>query len=889
MSEYKRRPLLERLGKEWLFFDGGTGTILQEKGLKGGELPERWNLTHPEDIIDLHCGYLNAGSDIFNTNTFGANALKFPGPGSDAAAGSGEEHGELREIVEAAVALAKEARRRAGREDAYIALDIGPTGRLLEPLGDLPFEEAVELFGEVVRIGAAAGADLVLIETMSDSYESKAAVLAAKENCSLPVLITNVYDSSGKLLTGGTVDSTVAMLEGLRVDGLGVNCGMGPEQMIPIVKRMTEVASVPILVNPNAGLPRQENGKNVYDVDPETFADWMTKIAAMGVQAVGGCCGTTPGHIRRTVEAVRGTGTEGTAQKTVRAETVQEEMEGGTAADQAVQVAGAGVPFVPNTKKHRTVVSSYSCAVEIGPKPLIIGERINPTGKKKFKEALRAHNIEYILTEGLNQEDSGAHILDVNVGLPEIDEPEMMETVVTRLQSILALPLQIDTSDPAAMERGMRLYNGKPMVNSVNGKKESIEAVFPLVRKYGGVVVGLVLDEDGIPATADGRIAIAKKIYEAADRYGVPREDVVIDGLAMTISSDTKGALVTLETLRRVREELHGHTILGVSNISFGLPQRSIINAHFLTMAMQMGLSCAIMNPGNEDMMCAYRAFLALSDMDPQCMGYINAYADAQRTSIVTAASAARNANTGTGAGAGQGGGRDTGQGASGASAGKAGGQTGVGKAAGASMSLGDSVLRGMAQSAADAARLRLSEGIPALELINSELIPALDVVGKGFEKGTIFLPQLLMSAEAAKAAFEVVKETMQDVKSGTKGRIILATVKGDIHDIGKNIVKVMLENYGYDILDLGKDVAPETIVETAVREEIRLIGLSALMTTTVVSMEETIRLLREKKPGTRVVVGGAVMTQEYADSIGADCYASDAMATVHYAEQVFG
>ena len=546
MAGVNRRPLLERLGKEWLFFDGGTGTILQEKGLQGGELPERWNLTRPEDIIDLHCGYLRAGCDIFNTNTFGANALKFP------------DEGELRAIVEAAVSLAQEARRRTGRGDAYIALDLGPTGRLLEPLGDLPFERAVDLFGQVVRIGAAAGADLVLIETMSDSYESKAAVLAAKENCDLPVLITNVYDGSGKLLTGGTVASTVAMLEGLRVDGLGVNCGMGPEQMIPIVQQLVETASVPVLVNPNAGLPRSENGRTVYDVDPETFAAWMKKIAAMGVQAVGGCCGTTPDHIRRTVEAVR------------------------------------NLPFIPVSRKHRTVVSSYSQAVEIGKKPLIIGERINPTGKKKFKEALRDNNIEYILEEGLRQEDSGAHILDVNVGLPEIDEPRMMETVVTRLQSILALPLQIDTSDPAAMERGMRLYNGKPMVNSVNGKRESLEAVLPLVAKYGGVVVGLTLDEGGIPETADGRMEIAKKIYRAADHYGVPREDVVIDALAMTISSDTKGALVTLETLRRVRDELGGARRAGRAHHPGGLQ-------YFLRPARALCHQCPLPDHGHAD------------------------------------------------------------------------------------------------------------------------------------------------------------------------------------------------------------------------------------------------------------------------------------------------
>ena len=845
MAGANRRPLLERLGKEWLFFDGGTGTILQEKGMQGGELPERWNLTRPEDIIDLHCGYLRAGCDIFNTNTFGANALKFPA------------EGELRAIVEAAMSLAQEARRRTGREDACIALDLGPTGRLLEPLGDLPFERAVDLFGQVVRIGAAAGADLVLIETMSDSYESKAAVLAAQENGDQPVLITNVYDPGGKLLTGGTVASTVAMLEGLRVDGLGVNCGMGPEQMIPIVQQLVDAASVPVLVNPNAGLPRSENGRTVYDVDPDAFAAWMKKIAAMGVQAVGGCCGTTPDHIRKTVETVR------------------------------------PLPFIPISKKHRTVVSSYSRAVEIGKKPLIIGERINPTGKKKFKEALRDNNIEYILEEGLRQEDSGAHILDVNVGLPEIDEPRMMETVVTRLQSILALPLQIDTSDPAAMERGMRLYNGKPMVNSVNGKRESLEAVLPLVAKYGGVVVGLTLDEGGIPETADGRMEIAKKIYRAADHYGVPRKDVVIDALAMTISSDTKGALVTLETLRRVRDELGGHTILGVSNISFGLPERSVINAHVLTMAMQMGLSCAIMNPGNEDMILAYRAFLALSDMDPQCMGYIDTCANIVRRP----ASAAGPDGAGTAAGdaaAAPGTLAAVPEGTAGAS--ENAGAPGLPGAAGGknqdksgATSLAESIRRGMGQKAAEAARALLAEGLPALELINTELIPALDVVGKGFEKGTIFLPQLLMSAEAAKAAFEVIKETMRDEKREARGRIILATVKGDIHDIGKNIVKVMLENYGYDILDLGRDVAPETIVETAQREDIRLVGLSALMTTTVVSMEETIRQLREKKPGTRVVVGGAVMTQEYADSIGADCYAPDAMATVHYAEEVFG
>ena len=785
---------IERLGKEWLFFDGGMGSILQERGLAAGELPETWNITRPEEIQSIHRAYLDAGSDIINTNTFGANALKFPD--------------NLREIVEAAVAHAKEARRQSGREDAYIALDIGPTGRLLQPLGDLPFEQAVELFGEVVRIGAAAGADLVLIETMSDSYELKAAVLAAKENCDLPVLATVIFDENGKLLTGGTVDAVVALLEGLGVDALGVNCGLGPKQMVPIVKRLTEVSSLPVIVSPNAGLPRSENGKTVYDIRADEFASLMAEIADLGVQLLGGCCGTTPAHIRAMIEACK------------------------------------AKPFVPMAKKHRTVVSSFSQAVEIGGKPVIIGERINPTGKSKFKAALREGNIEYILSEGLTQEDSGAHILDVNVGLPEIDEAAMMEQVVTRLQSVLALPLQIDTSNTEAMERGMRLYNGKPMINSVSGKRESMEAVFPLVKKYGGVVVGLTLDENGIPDTAEGRVQIAKKIYDTAAQYGIGKEDIVIDGLAMTISSDSGSALVTLETLRRVRDELGGHTILGVSNISFGLPQREIINANFFTMALQNGLSCAIINPNADAMMRSYRAFLALTGQDAQCAGYIAAYGSQPAAAPQAAADSA--------------------------------------------MPLGEAIERGLRESAAEAAKAAL-QTVQPLELVNTELIPALDRVGKGFEAGTVFLPQLLMSAEAAKAAFDVVKDAMRGAPQETRGRIILATVKGDIHDIGKNIVKVLLENYGYQVLDLGKDVAPEVIVDTAVRENVPLVGLSALMTTTVVSMEQTIRLLREKKPDAKVVVGGAVLTQEYADSIGADCYARDAMATVHYADSVFG
>ncbi len=807
-----RPDLREKLGKEWIFCDGATGTYLQSRGLKGGELPELWNLTHPDVITDLYTGFLKAGSHIINANTFGANILKYPD--------------QLEEIIGSAIRLARKARKDCGREeDAYIALDIGPTGKLLEPLGDLSFERATQIFAEVVRIGAAAGADLVLIETMNDTYEIKAAVLAAKENCDLPVLATTTFDRNGQLLTGAGVEAVVPLLESLHVDALGVNCSLGPHEMKPIVQRLVDAASIPVIVNPNAGLPREENGKTVFDVTPEDFAATMADLADLNIQVAGGCCGTTFEHIRQEIALLK------------------------------------KKPFRPQVPKHRTVVTSFSRAVEIGPRCVIIGERINPTGKKRFKQALRDGDLPYILQEGLNQEDAGADILDVNVGLPEIDEPAMMETVVKRLQGVTGLPLQIDTTDVEALERALRCYNGKPMINSVNGKEENIEAVMPLVARYGGVLVCLALDEAGIPETADGRMAVARKIYAAADRYGISHDDLVIDGLCMTISSDSSGALATLETLRRVRDELHGHTILGVSNISFGLPARELVNAHFLTMAMQDGLSCAIINPGNEPMMQAYRASLALLNQDEQCMGFIDAYHDYVPVAKRTAGIAVSGPDTPSG--------------------------SGPDPAASAHSALYQAIERGMKEKAAAATAAGLKEH-SGLDLINEELIPALDQVGQGFEKGTIFLPQLLMSAEAAKAAFAVIRDSMSGQPQKIKAKVILATVKGDIHDIGKNIVKVMLENYGYDVIDLGKDVPPETIVETAIRENVTLVGLSALMTTTVVSMEETIRQLREKKPDCRVMVGGAVMTQEYADAIGADFYGKDAMASVRYADSLF-
>ena len=621
-----------------------------------------------------------------------------------------------------------------------------------------------------------------------------------------------IFDEKGKLLTGGDVPSVVAMLEGLRVDALGINCGMGPTQMLPVLDEILSVASVPVIVKPNAGLPKQKNGQVYYDVRPEEFAEVMVRIVKKGACLVGGCCGTTPGHIREMVRQVK-----------------------------------AEEPFpacIPPVRKNHTIVSSYGKAVFFGERPVIIGERINPTGKKKFKQALKDHDLDYILKEGISQQDNGAHILDVNVGLPDIDEKAVMVEVIKELQSVSSLPLQIDTVDEKAMEAAMRIYNGKPMVNSVNGKQEEMDKVFPLIKKYGGVVVALTIDEDGIPDTAEGRVRVAGKIIGEAEKYGIDRKDIVIDVLAMTISSDPDGAKTTLKALRQVREKYGVCTVLGVSNISFGLPCRPVINANFYTMALQSGLSAGIINPLSEDMMRSYYAYRALMNYDENCEEYIRQYAG-QKTAVP------------------------------------------VQKASG--LTLKTAILKGLKEEAHHAAREMVKTKEP-LSIINEEMIPALDEVGKGFEKGTVFLPQLLMSADAAKIAFAVLKEELS--KKGTdeqkKEKVILATVKGDIHDIGKNIVKVLLENYSFDVIDLGKDVAPETVLEAAVREDVRLVGLSALMTTTVVSMEDTIKLLRKEKPDCRVMVGGAVLNQEYADMIGADFYGKDAMQSVYYAKELF-
>ena len=820
-----------------LFFDGGMGSLLQERGLEQGELPETWNLKKPEELIRIHREYLEAGADIVLANTFGANRFKYD---------------NLDEIIAAGIANAKIAVRESGKK-AYVALDMGPTGKLLKPMGTLDFEEAVSVYAEVVRAGEKAGADLILIETMSDTYELKAAVLAAKENSSLPVMATVVFDEGHKLLTGASPENVVALLEGLRVDALGINCGLGPKQMKPIFEKLARFASVPLIIMPNAGLPRVENGRTVYDVDPAEFAEDMAEIIAMGAWFAGGCCGTTPAHIRALTEKCR--------------------------------------DFVPKalTKKDDTIVTSYSKAVLLGGKPAIIGERINPTGKSKFKQALRDNNMEYILEEGVKQADAGADILDVNVGLPEIDEVAMMKQTVYELQGILPLPLQIDTTNAEAMEAAMRVYNGKPMINSVNGKEEVMKEIFPLVRKYGGVVVGLTLDEAGIPTTAEGRLAIAEKIYRTAESYGIERKNIVIDALTMTMSTDDTSAGTTLEVVKKIKEQ-GGRTVLGVSNISFGLPHREILNAAFFSMAMSAGLSAGIINPNVASMRQAYDTYCVLGGFDSQCMNYIEKYAALQ--TVTTLAPAGAGGGNGTTAGTVNSMAGNTAAGGNGA----AGSSTGAGAAggngtAGSMPALQNAIVKGLKEQAYRGTKEALASGRDTMDVINGELIPALDIVGQAFEKGTMFLPQLLMSAEAAKAGFAAIKEYVESTgtRQEKKGTVVIATVKGDIHDIGKNIVKVLLENYGFDVIDLGKDVPPEAVVEAVQQSGARLVGLSALMTTTVASMEETIRQLREKVPGCKVMVGGAVLTPEYADMIGADYYAKDAMQSVHYAEKISG
>ena len=783
---------IDLLGKERLFFDGAMGTMLQKNGLSAGEIPETWNITHRDTVYAIHKAYADAGCNIIKSNTFGANALKFKGTDYT-----------VEEIVTSAIDIAKTA--VSGKDKTFVALDLGPTGKLLKPYGELPFETAYELYKQQVIAGKKAGADLVLIETMGDTYEIKAAVLAAKENCDLPIVVTMIFDESGKLLTGSDIKTAVFMLEGLGVDAIGFNCGLGPRQMLSLLPELLKYSSTPLVVNPNAGLPECVNGVTFFNVTPEEFANDLKELAEMGVSLLGGCCGTTPEHLKEAVKLCK------------------------------------DIPVLPVKQKNITAVTSYSKTAVIGERPIIIGERINPTGKKKLKAALVSGDSGYIFSEALSQVECGADVLDVNVGLPEIDEPKVMCDTVRGIQGITNLPLQIDTSDPAAMEQALRIYNGTPLINSVNGKKESMEKIFPLAKKYGGVAVCLTLDESGIPESAEGRIKIAEKIINTAKEYGIDKKDLIIDTLAMTVSTGAENAKRTLQALSYVRNTLGVNTVLGVSNISFGLPKRDNINAAFFTLAMGSGLSAGIINPKSDSMMNAFYSYCALNGYDENFETYISKTSDSAPT--------AKNDKT----------------------------------------DLKTAVINGLSGAAGENARELLKTEQP-LDIINLYLIPALDIVGKGFEDGTIFLPQLLMSADAAKAAFDEIKASIPAEANGSekKNKVVIATVKGDIHDIGKNIVKVLLENYGFDVIDLGKDVDPEIIVDTAIKEKVKLVGLSALMTTTVVNMEETIRLLRKRYPECKVMVGGAVMTQDYADRIGADSYAKDAMGAVRYAERLF-
>ena len=783
----------EELARRVLIFDGGMGTMLQAAGLPAGYEPELWNLERPDAVRAVHAQYLTAGADIVTTNTFGANAVKLAGH-------------PVEEIVTAAVTLAREAVAEHGK--GFVALDLGPTGRLLRPMGDLPFEEAVAAYAPAVRAGAAAGADLVLIETMSDLYEAKAAVLAAKENCGLPIFVSVVLDQTGRMLTGGDLSSAVALLEGLGVDAIGLNCGLGPQQMATLFPELLRLTSLPVLIQPNAGLPECVDGCTHFRVGPEEFAAAMAELVRSGLRVTGGCCGTTPEHIR------------------------------------ALSAACRDLPALPVAPKHRTWVSSYARTVVFGGKPVLIGERINPTGKPRLKEALRSGDMDYVLRLAIEQQEKGAQVLDVNVGLPEVDEPALLPRTVEELQAVTDLPLQIDTNHPEAMAAAMRCYNGRPLVNSVSGKAESMAAVFPLLKRYGGTAIALTLDENGIPATAGERVAIAQKIIDTAASYGIPKEGLIFDPLALTISADQSAAAVTLETVDRITRELGCRTSLGVSNVSFGLPRREAVNSAFFLLALEHGLSAAILNPNSAPMTDALRAYCALKGLDPNCQDYIAAMAG--ETAPAPAVPAA-------------------------------------------GMDLGTAVERGLKESAVAAAKAGLDGGKAPMELIDDGLIPALDRVGAAFETGKLYLPQLLMSAEAAKAVFELLRGAMtrEGERPAAKAKVVLSTVKGDVHDIGKNIVKVLLENYGYQVVDLGKDVSPQAVTEAVVREHAAFCGLSALMTTTVGAMEETIALLRQEAPWCKVMVGGAVLTEDYARRMGADFYGKDAMSDVRYADGV--
>ncbi|MBQ4074807.1 MAG: homocysteine S-methyltransferase family protein [Clostridia bacterium] len=789
------------LAENIVILDGGMGTLLQAKGLRPGEQPERWNLSHPEEIQSIHWAYFDAGSHVVNTNTFGANGLHF-------------SQAELEKIIPAAMENAKIARAKsAAPHPKFIALDVGPLGKLLRPLGEMDFEEAVRLFAQVITMGTAAGADLIMIETMNDSLETKAALLAAKENSHLPVIVSNAYGAEGQLMTGACPESMIALLEGMGATALGANCSLGPGQLLPVMERMLEKASIPVLFKPNAGLPRRQgNGAAGFDITADEFADIVAGMVKKGVRLAGGCCGTTPEYIRKLAEKIR------------------------------------GLAPVPVTEKGVTVISSYARAVEFSGQPILIGERINPTGKKRMKQALSDHDISYLLNEAVSQQEKGVHVLDVNVGMPGIDEKEMLAEAVTEIQAVTDLPLQIDTADAAAMEAALRRYNGKAMINSVTGKEESMQVIFPLAKKYGGLIVALTLDEKGIPGTAAGRIEIARKILKRAESYGIAKKDLIFDPLAMAVSADPGSGTAALQAIEVIRRDLGCHASLGVSNISFGLPVRDALNGVFFALALEKGLSAAIMNPYSGEMMKTYYGYRLIHGLDENCQDYIE---KASGFAAVSSAAPVQNAQENP------------------------------------ASALQNAILKGLRNQAAECARQLLQSQSP-LEIVNGEIIPALDQAGKRFEEKSLYLPQLLISAEAAGAAFEEIKTALSSMgqQPEGKGKIVLATVEGDIHDIGKNIVKMLMENYGFTVIDLGKDAPGEMILDAVIAHQAPLCGLSALMTTTVPAMERTIALLHEKAPFCHVIVGGAVLNREYAARIHADSYARDAMEAVRCAEK---
>ena len=830
--------VLDFLGKELLYFDGAMGTRLQAAGMKPGELPEVWNITHGDVVTEIHASYIRAGANILKSNTFGANALKMKDSGysvEDAvlAAFENARAAFARVAEETAFAKAGAAAEGTGSGRAggtsisnaklqqgkqFVALDLGPTGKLLAPYGDLQFEDAVALYAETVRAGVKAGADLVLVETMSDTYEAKAAILAAKENSGLPVFVTFTFDKSGKLLNGTDVETAVLMAEGLGVDAVGFNCGLGPDLVAQLLPRARNVTRLPLIANPNAGLPVEKDGKTVFTTGPEEFAAYMLDVYREGGSVLGGCCGTDPRYIRLVAERTNG----------------------------LQPVAPYDFPATNNTDEKATpvtAVTGYGAPVYFGTEPVLIGERINPTGKPLLKEALRKDDMDYICRLGLEQLDNGAHILDVNTGLPGLDETAVLRRAVSSLQAITPAPLEIDTSNYDAMEQALRIYNGKPLLNSVNGKPESMAKVFPLAKKYGAAVVGLCLDENGIPDAAEGRLAIAETIIKTAADYGIASKDILIDPLALTVSTDSRNPAIDIAVIKALKAK-GIHTVMGVSNISFGLPNRDAVNSAFFAMALAAGLSSAIMNPQSARMMEAYYAYCALSGVDAGCKRYVAKFADAPKAKAAATVS---------------------------------------------EYTLYDAIVKGLVEQSGIATTKLLEEKKAPLEIINQFIIPALNTVGEGFGRKTLFLPQLLMAADAAKAAFDELKKQMQgSAQAETAGdTIVLAVVKGDIHDIGKNIVKVLWENYGYHVVDLGKDVPAESVVEAVEQHHAKLVGLTALMTTTVSAMEETIIALR-KKTKTKILVGGAVMTGEYAEAIGADGYAPDAVAAVDYANKIF-